>query len=90
MKTVQAAGKEAALYHFTGIVAEAGKNMETIVSGGGGGGYSYQGTGGSAPVTITSRTVIHDQFFWLTKMVMKKHFSYKALISPAEKIISLQ
>ncbi len=67
MKTVKTAGKEATLYHFTGMVAEAGKNMETIVSGGGGGGYSYQGTGGSAPVTISSRTVIHDQFFLVDK-----------------------
>ena len=63
MKTYQASGKEIQLYNFTGIVAETGKNMETIVSGGGGGGYSYQGTGGTAPVTIRSRTVVHDQFF---------------------------
>ena len=63
MKTYQASGKEIQLYNFTGIVAETGKNMETIVSGGGGGGYSYQGTGGTAPVSIRSRTVVHDQFF---------------------------
>lgn len=51
------------LYHFTGIVEDTAKNMETKVSGGGGGGATYQGTGGTAPVTITSRTVIHDQLF---------------------------
>jgi hypothetical protein len=51
------------VYSFTGMVEESGKNMETKVYGGGGGGATYQGTGGSAPVTISSRTVVHDQFF---------------------------
>ena len=51
------------LHAFTGVVEDSGKNMETKVSGGGGGGATYQGTGGTAPVTITSRTVIHDQLF---------------------------
>jgi hypothetical protein len=51
------------LHHFSGIVEESGKNMETRVSGGGGGGATYQGTGGSAPISITSTTVIHDQLF---------------------------
>jgi hypothetical protein len=45
------------------MVEESGKNMETKVSGEGGGGATYQGTGGTAPVTITSRTVVHDQLF---------------------------
>lgn len=56
-------GKEINLYDYTGVVAETGKNMETKVSGGGGGGYSFRGTGGSAPVRITSHTVVHDQIF---------------------------
>lgn len=51
------------LHHFTGIVEESGKNMETRVSGGGGGGATYQGTGGTAPISISSTTVIHDQLF---------------------------
>lgn len=51
------------IYTFTGTVEETSKNMESIVSGGGGGGATYRGTGGTAPVTFTSRTVIHDQFF---------------------------
>ncbi|MFL0683619.1 MAG: hypothetical protein ACK4SF_05235 [Algoriphagus aquaeductus] len=51
------------LYHFSGMVEDSGKNMETKVSGGGGGGATYQGTGGTAPVTITSRTIVHDQIF---------------------------
>lgn len=55
------------LYHFTGVTEESGKNMETKVSGGGGGGATYQGTGGTAPVTITSRTIVHDQLFLINK-----------------------
>ncbi|HNR54359.1 MAG TPA: hypothetical protein PKJ19_04275 [Flavobacteriales bacterium] len=51
------------LYTFKGTVMEASKNMETRVSGGGGGGFTYRGTGGSAPVSITSTTVVHDQLF---------------------------
>jgi hypothetical protein len=58
-------GKEIQLYTYTGIVAESGKNMETRVSGGGGGGYSYNGTGSTAPVRITSHTVVHDQIFMI-------------------------
>ncbi len=55
--------RTATLYQFTGKVVNASKNMETRVSGGGGGGFTYQGTGGSAPVNITSTTVVHDQLF---------------------------
>ena len=51
------------VHSFTGKVANVTKNLETKVHGGGGGGYSYQGTGGSAPVSISSTTVIHDQIF---------------------------
>ena len=62
------------LYHFTGITEESGKNLETKVSGGGGGGATYQGTGGTAPVTITSRTVVHDQLFLINKEGKEKSF----------------
>ena len=67
-------GKEIQLYNYTGIVAESGKNMETRVSGGGGGGYSYNGTGGSAPVRITSHTVVHDQIFLIGNDGNEKSF----------------
>jgi hypothetical protein len=63
MKQIVAASKPINLYWTTGKVADAGKNMETIVRGGGGGGYTYNGTGSTAPVTITSTTVVHDQIF---------------------------
>lgn len=66
-QTIQIRKRSVTLYHFTGKVASASKNLETKVSGGGGGGYSYQGTGGSAPVRITSTTVIHDQLFIVDK-----------------------
>lgn len=62
------------LHHFSGIVEESGKNMETRVSGGGGGGATYQGTGGTAPVSITSRTVVHDQLFLTNKEGKERSF----------------
>ncbi|GAB2488662.1 hypothetical protein [Algoriphagus taiwanensis] len=62
------------LYSFSGMVEESGKNMETKVSGGGGGGATYQGTGGTAPVTITSRTIVHDQVFLVNKEGKEKSF----------------
>lgn len=63
MKELEISGRHYNIYTTTGKVNEAGKNLETKVHGGGGGGYNYQGTGGSAPVTITSTTVVHDQIF---------------------------
>ena len=60
---IQAGGNAYRLYTFTGKVVGASKNMETKVSGSGGGGYSYKGTGGTAPVHITSTTVVLDQIF---------------------------
>ena len=51
------------LHWVTGKIEEAGKNLETKVSGGGGGGFTYRGTGGTAPVSIKSKTVVHDQIF---------------------------
>lgn len=44
---------------MTGRVVGAGKQLETVVSGGGG--VTYNGNGGSAPVQ--SRTIIHDRLF---------------------------
>lgn len=62
------------LHSFSGVVEESGKNLETRVSGGGGGGATYQGTGGTAPVTITSKTVIHDQLFLTNKEGKERSF----------------
>lgn len=66
-QTIKAGKRNFTIYHFTGKVASASKNMETKVSGGGGGGGSYQGTGYTAPVRITSTTVVHDQLFLVDK-----------------------
>lgn len=60
---VQIGQKTIRVGYFTGKVVSATKNMETRVSGSGGGGYSYQGTGYSSSVNITSTTVVHDQVF---------------------------
>ncbi len=59
-------------YHFSGNVEESGKNMETQVYGGGGGGATYQGTGGTAPVSISSRTIVHDQLFLIDPITNKE------------------
>jgi len=67
MKQIVAASKPVNLYWTAGKVAETGKNMETIVRGGGGGGYTYNGSGSTAPVTITSQTVVHDQIFLIDR-----------------------
>lgn len=63
MENVKAIGKEYEIYSVTGRVLDAKKHYETRVSGGGGGGYSNQGTGYTAPVKISSTTVIHDTIF---------------------------
>ena len=63
MTTISTPGKEYDLYTVTGKVMETGKNLETRVRGGGGGGATYGGYGGTAPVSITSTTVVHDQIF---------------------------
>ena len=63
MTTITAASKRYNLYWTAGKVMETGKNMETIVRGSGGGGATYNGYGGTAPVNITSTTVVHDQIF---------------------------
>ncbi len=66
-QTIKAGKRSFNIYHFTGKVASATKNMETKVSGSGGGGGSYQGTGYNAPVRITSTTIVHDQLFIVDK-----------------------
>jgi hypothetical protein len=67
METVKTIGKEYRIYSVTGKVLDAKKHYETRVSGGGGGGYSHQGSGYTAPVSISSTTVIHDIIFLLDK-----------------------
>lgn len=67
MKQITAATKQYNLYWTAGKVADTGKNMETIVRGSGGGGSSYNGYGHTAPVNISSSTVIHDQIFLVDK-----------------------
>lgn len=63
MKQLNVFGKNYELHWVNGGVASSGKNLETIVRGGGGGGYVSGGTGYAAPVNITSKTVVHDQVF---------------------------
>lgn len=63
MKRISVDGRELDLYWFTGKVLTTTKNLETQVHGGGGGGYVSQGSGYSAPVTISSTTTVHDQIF---------------------------
>lgn len=62
-KAFTAGKKVYTIYYTKGAVVGKEKNFETQVYGSGGGGGSYQGTGGSAPVSISSRTVIHDKIY---------------------------
>lgn len=62
-ETFSAGRNKMTIYYDRGTVAGKDKNLETRVSGGGGGGYSYQGTGATAPVHITSTTIIHDKIY---------------------------
>jgi hypothetical protein len=63
MKPLQVGGRTYNLHYTTGQVQETGKNMETRVSGGGGGGATFGGYGGTAPVSIRSQTIVHDQLY---------------------------
>jgi hypothetical protein len=74
MKTIDIHGRHYTIYNATGKVEEAGKNLETRVHGGGGGGFTYGGTGGSAPVSISSTTVVHDQIFLTDKAGVEHSF----------------
>lgn len=59
---------------FHGDVAETSRQRETLVSGYGGGGATYDGTGATAPVNITSRTIVHDEFFLVNEQGEEEHF----------------
>ena len=63
MREITVNGKTYQVHATTGRVAAANKQLETRISGGGGGGSSYGGTGYTAPVSISSQTVTHDQIF---------------------------
>ncbi|HVU58250.1 MAG TPA: hypothetical protein VHD83_24485 [Puia sp.] len=64
MRTINTCNKEYELYWVTGQVLESGKNMETRVHGSGGGSY---GNGYTAPVNVSSTTIVHDQLFVMDK-----------------------
>lgn len=51
------------IFYAKGKVVGKDKNYETKISGSGGGGASYQGTGGTSPISISSTTVIHDKVY---------------------------
>lgn len=51
------------IYYVKGKVLGKDKHLETKVSGGGGGGYSYNGRGSTAPISISSTTIIHDKIY---------------------------
>lgn len=61
MQTVTVGNRRIDLYTFKGEVLEEKKWASTQVSGGGGG-YNY-GSGQQNPISITSTTTTHDQFF---------------------------
>lgn len=61
--TFEAGNIKFTIYHIHGWIAGMHKNFETQVSGGGGGGATYQGTGGTAPISISSTTYIHDKIY---------------------------
>jgi hypothetical protein len=63
MGELRIGSKTLSLSWFTGKVVGTTKNLETKVRGGGGGGYTSQGSGYTAPVSITSTTTVHDQLF---------------------------
>lgn len=63
MLEVSYLGLQYSVYCFTGTVLESNKQMETRVTGSGGGGATYKGTGATAPVSISSTTIVHDHFF---------------------------
>jgi hypothetical protein len=56
-------GRDYGLVHFSGLVEHPSKMASTNVYSSGGGG-SWNASGGSvAPVTVSSSTTVHDQFF---------------------------
>lgn len=63
MSNIIVNNKSYEICQFYGEVVDTSKQRETQIHGAGGGGASYQGTGGTAPINISSTTVVHDQFF---------------------------
>lgn len=51
------------LCDFYGEVVDTNRQRETKVYGSGGGGATYNGYGGTAPISINSVTTVHDEFF---------------------------
>lgn len=62
-ETFSAGRRRMTIYYDRGSVAAKDKNLETRISGSGGGGATYRGTGGTAPISITSQTIIHDKIY---------------------------
>lgn len=62
-KDLNIGGRNYGIYYMEGTVLGKEKHLETKVSGGGGGGATYNGTGGNAPISISSRTIIHDKVY---------------------------
>lgn len=79
MKTAIPIGKNHELRWVYGKVEEAGKNMETKVTGSGGGGATFGGYGGNAPVRIQSHTVVHDQIFLTDENGREHSFQLKEM-----------
>lgn len=63
MREININEKTYEVHSVTGKVAAANKQLETKVHGGGGGGYTNQGSGYTAPVTISSTTITHDDIY---------------------------
>lgn len=72
IKTITAGARTIDLHTFTGEVVEEKKWATTQVSGGGGG-YNV-GSGQQNPVSISSTTTTHDQFFLRNEAGQEKAF----------------
>lgn len=59
---------------FTGEVMDSSRQREVRVTGSGGGGATWDGYGGTAPINITSETIVHDEFFLLNEQGKEKDF----------------
>lgn len=60
---IQLAGKPYEIRETIGAVADAGKHTTQQVHVSGGGGFTHDGTGRSAPVSVTSVSTVHDTIF---------------------------
>jgi len=63
MHEIRINGKLLEVHSVMGKVVGASKHLETKVHGSGGGGGTYNGSGFTAPVHISSTTTTHDQIF---------------------------